>query len=286
DEGEAEDVVNLVGVVGPAGGNEHVTPYSVCLLGGNLRIGVGHGKNYRVGCHATDHLRGKSPFGRKPVENISTSHRFLKRSKGSIDRKPLLVLVHPLGSPLVNDPLGIAHDQVFGLESERDSEVSAGNGRSPGAVDNQTDVADVSAGKKQSIDQTGSGNNSRSVLVVMKDRDLHGLFQLLLDVEAFGSLDILEVYSAESRFQKLAGPDDLVRILGVQLDVEDVDIGKALEQNPFPFHDRLAGQGAEVAEAEHGRAVGDDCHQVTLGSILVGVLGVFLDGEARLGNSG
>ena len=39
-------------------------------------------------------------------------------------------------------------------------------------------------------------------------------------------------------------------IFGVELDIEDVDIGKALEENRLAFHHRLAGQGADIAQAE------------------------------------
>ena len=52
--------------------------------------------------------------------------------------------------------------------------------------------------------------------------------------------------------------------LRVDLDVEHVDVGKPLEQHPLAFHDRLAGQGADVAETEHRRAVADDGDQVAL----------------------
>ena len=110
--------------------------------------------------------------------------------------------------------------------------------------------------------------------------------RVFLDVEALRGLDVLQVDAAEGRLQQLAGLDDLIRILGVELDVEDVDVGKALEEDPFPLHDRLAGQGAEVAEAQDGGAVGDDRHQVALGGVLVGILGILLDRQAGLGNAG
>ena len=43
----------------------------------------------------------------------------------------------------------------------------------------------------------------------------------------------------------------------VDLDVEDVDAGELLEQHRLAFHHRLGGERADIAEAEHGRAVGD-----------------------------
>ena len=54
----------------------------------------------------------------------------------------------------------------------------------------------------------------------------------------------------------------LVGIGGVDLDVEHVDAGELLEQAALAFHHRLAGERADVAEAEHRRAVGDDRDQI------------------------
>ena len=48
----------------------------------------------------------------------------------------------------------------------------------------------------------------------------------------------------------------------VDLDVEHVDAGEFLEQHALAFHHRLAGKRADVAQAEHRRAVGDDADQV------------------------
>ena len=59
----------------------------------------------------------------------------------------------------------------------------------------------------------------------------------------------------------------------VQLDIEHVDIGEAFEQDALAFHDGLARQRADVAEAEHGGAVADHGDQVALGGVFVGEAG-------------
>ena len=59
-------------------------------------------------------------------------------------------------------------------------------------------------------------------------------------------------------------------ILGADLEVEDVEVGELLEEIPLAFHDRLAGERADVAEPEDGGAVGDDGDEVALGRVLVG----------------
>ena len=81
--------------------------------------------------------------------------------------------------------------------------------------------------------------------------------QPLLDLEAFRRLDVLEVDAAEGRLERGDHVDELVDVLLVDLDVEDVDAGELLEQDRLALHHRLGGERADVAEAEHGGAVGD-----------------------------
>src|SRR5207244_8648916 len=56
-------------------------------------------------------------------------------------------------------------------------------------------------------------------------------------------------------------------------------------QNVLGFHERLAGGRADGAEAEDGGAVRDDGDEVPLGRVLVDVLGIPGDLEARLGHA-
>ena len=133
-------------------------------------------------------------------------------------------------------------------------------------------VLHLLAGDLDGVEQRRAGDDGRAVLVVVEDGDVHRAPQLVLDLEALRRLDVLEVDAAEGGLEQLAGADDFLRVLGVELDVEHVDVGEALEQNALAFHDRLAGRGADVAQSEHGRAVADHGHQVSLGGVLVDVV--------------
>ncbi len=114
---------------------------------------------------------------------------------------------------------------------------------------------------------------------------LQRLAQRLLDVEAVGGADVLEVDAADRRLEQLAEPDDVVGILRTHLEIEHVEIGELLEEIPLALHHRLAGDGADVAEAEHRRAVRDDRDEVALRGVRVGEVLVPLDLEARLGDA-
>ena len=109
--------------------------------------------------------------------------------------------------------------------------------------------------------------------------------QRLFDVETLRRLDVLEVDSAEGRLQNLAGADDFVGVLGVQLDVEDVDIGEALEEDRLAFHHRLARQRTDISEPEHRRAIRYHADQIALRRIFVGEAGIAFDLQARNGNA-
>jgi hypothetical protein len=117
-------------------------------------------------------------------------------------------------------------------------------------------------------------------------RDIQALDQRLFDVEAVGSRDVLEVDAADGRLQQLAEADHVFRILAADLQVEHIDVGKALEQNALPFHHRLRRQRANAAEPEHRGAVGDDGHQVAARRVLEGLIFVLMDLAAGLGDPG
>ena len=190
-----------------------------------------------------------------------------------------------LGAAFVNHALGIAHDDVFQADAEVDIVGGAADGRRARAVEHHLDVFDLLAADFQRVQQAGAADDRGAVLIVVEDRDLHGLAQGFFDVEALRRLDVFQVDAAERRFQNLAGADDLVGVRRVELDIEDVDIGEALEQHGFAFHHRLAGESADIAKAEDGGSVGNHSHQVALGGVLVSEAGIALDFQAWYGDA-
>ena len=138
----------------------------------------------------------------------------------------------------------------------------------PAPDDTSLIVADRLADQLEAVEQRRAGDDRGAVLVVVEDGDLHPLPQLLLDVEALGRLDVLEVDAAERRLERGDDLDELVGVLLGELDVEHVDARELLEQAALALHHRLAGERADVAEAEHRGAVGDDADQVGARGVL------------------
>jgi len=116
--------------------------------------------------------------------------------------------------------------------------------------------------------------------------DIGFFFQATLDFKAAGSGNIFEVNAAKAASQKLDRVDDVIDIFGTNAKREGIDIAKSLEQDAFALHDRHASFGADVTQAENCGAVGDNRNEVPAAGQGVGQIDIFLDGQARFGNTG
>ena len=125
------------------------------------------------------------------------------------------------------------------------------------------------------IQQRGSRDDCRPVLVVVEDRNLHRLLQSLFNVEAFRRLDVLQIDAAKRRLQQLADFNNFVRIVGVEFDIENINVGEPFEQNALPFHDGLARQSADIAQPKHSGPVAYHRDQISLAVYLKASCGFF-----------
>ena len=72
----------------------------------------------------------------------------------------------------------------------------------------------------------------------------------------------------------------------VDLQVEHVDTSELFEEYALAFHDGLGCQWPNIAQTEHCCSVGDHCHKVAPGGVLVGIVGVFDNFLAGGGHAG
>ena len=70
DVGKAQNVVDLVRVVGAAGGDDHVVADAGHLFRRDFRIGIGHGEDDRVRRHGADHLVREGALRREAEHRI------------------------------------------------------------------------------------------------------------------------------------------------------------------------------------------------------------------------
>ena len=94
DIGKAQDVVDLVGIVGAAGRDDDVLARPLRVFGRDFRVGVRHGENDRIGRHRLHHLGRQRALGRKTEENVRALHGFRKRAQRRLDRVSGFPLVH------------------------------------------------------------------------------------------------------------------------------------------------------------------------------------------------
>src|SRR5207248_1057080 len=94
------------------------------------------------------------------------------------------------------------------------------------------DLIDLLSDDLQGIQESGGRDDGGSVLVVMKNRYRQALLELLLDLEALRRLDVLQVDPAKCRRDPRDRFNEDIRVFRVDLDVEHVDVGEALEEDP------------------------------------------------------
>ena len=283
---EAQHVIHLVGIVRAPRRHDRVITHFGDFLRGDFRIRVGHRENDRIFGHRADHILGDGALGRKAEENIGAVHRLRKRALVGFGGMGALPLVHAFLAALINNPLGVAEDDVLGREAQRLDQVKAGDAGGAGAVADQLRRLHVAAGQLQRVDDARRRDDRGAVLVIVEHRNIHQLLQPLLDDETFRRLDILQVDAAEGRAEKAHAVDEFVSVLGVDLKVDGIDVSEALEQHRLAFHHRLGGQRAEIAQAENGGAVGNHRDQVAARGVIKRRIRVFGDGQHRRGDAG
>ena len=286
DVGEAQDVVDLVRVVGAARGHDGIVPHLADFLGLDLGGGVGQRKDERIGRHTGHHLGLEHAARRQSQEHVRALDGLAERAQVGALHELGLVIIHELGAALVDQPGQIRHPDVPAGQAQLDEQVDAGQRGRAGAARDDLDVFELLAHDLEAVEHGGTHHDGGAVLVVVEDRNLHALAQLALDDEAVRCLDVLQVDAPEGGLQCRDDLDEAVRILFVDLDVEHVDAGELLEQDALALHHGLAGERADVAQPQHGRAVGDHAHQVAAGRVAEGCGGILHDLLAGRGHAG
>ena len=181
--------------------------------------------------------------------------------------------------------LGIEHADVFPFDAERAVETRTGHARRARAHDHHDRVLNPAARQLAGVEQRRAGNDGRAVLVVVENRDVHFLFQRLLDDEALGGLDVLKVDAAEGGLHGLHRRDEFLGAARLQTEIKNIHVREILEEDALALHDRLGRVGSDVAEAEDGGAVGNDGHEVGAARVFGHQRLILRDGLARLGHA-
>ena len=138
----------------------------------------------------------------------------------------------------------------------------------------------------QCVDESSSADDRCPVLVIVKNGDVHHFFQLFFDVKAFGSFDIFKVDPPERRLQHLHSFYNVIGVVGIQFNIEDINICESFEEHSFPFHHRLSGERPDIAKSENCGSIRNNTDKVSFCCVFVSVVRVGCDLAARFGNAG
>ncbi len=106
----------------------------------------------------------------------------------------------------------------------------------------------------------------------------------LLDFEAPGRGDVLQVNAGENRRDVLHHLHDPVGFLGADANGKGLHPAEGFKQDGLAFHHRQRRPGADVPQAQDRAAIRDDGHQVILAGVVIGAHGFLEDLGADLGH--
>jgi hypothetical protein len=119
-------------------------------------------------------------------------------------------------------------------------------------------VARLLATLGEEVPGCGERHYRGAVLVVMHDRNAEPFDEALLDLDAIGSADILEVNAREPDGEPLDRLHEFLHGGHVEHDRHGVEIHELAIEEGLGLHDGKARQGADVAEAKDAGTVADD----------------------------
>ena len=259
---EAQDVVDLVRVVGAAGGHDRVAAHLLHQLGQDFRRRVGQGEDDWPLGHGRHHLGLEHTAGRQAEEDIGLRHHLGQRALRCVLREHRLVVVHQFGAAQVHHPSQIGDPDVLAPHAQLEQQAQAGQRRGARARGHQLHLGDVLARHLQCVQQRRTDDDGGAMLIVVEHGYVEPIAQLALHDKAVRCLDVFQIDAAKGGLQRRDHLDQPVDVLLVQLEVEDIDAGELLEQHRLAFHHRLRRQRPDVAQAQHRGAVGDHRHQV------------------------
>ena len=164
----------------------------------------------------------------------------------------------------MNHPTAVNQEQILLLGPECQQQSHGGDAGRAGTKADDARLLQHLFLHFQCIQQTGGNDNRCAMLVIVKNRNRQPLLQPFLDLKAGWCSDILKINSTEGRCNSDYRLDKFLDRAGLHLDIEHIDIGEALEQDCLALHHRFAGQWADIAQAQHGRAIADHRNQIAL----------------------
>jgi len=271
-------------MIGTAGGKDDIRTGRHGFLVGNFGIGIGQRKHNGVGGHGTDHFPAKHIALGQSQKYICSTDGFLQRVHRVGGSKLQLHGIH-VRPGSVQHTLGIAHINMAGRHPQQLVQPATGNCRGPCPVHHDTHLINLLSGNLQAVQQSGPGDDGRTMLIIMHHGNGQLLLQPVLNGKTLRGLNVLQVDAPKGRCDGLDRFHKGIHIGLVHFDIKHINIGKHLEEQTLTFHNRLPGQRADISKAQHSSTIGNNGHQISLCGVFISILRVFLNLQTRFGHT-
>ncbi len=112
------------------------------------------------------------------------------------------------------------------LQTQRYQQVHTGDCCGTRARNHHPHVGDVFLHHAQAVEDGGSADNCRAVLIVVEYRNIHPLAQFLFNIETFWRFNVFEVDAAEGRFERSDDFNKFVRVEFINFNVKYINPGE------------------------------------------------------------
>ena len=113
----------------------------------------------------------------------------------------------------------------------------------------------VAASQMQRVNQPCCGDDGGTVLVIMKNWNVHQFPKLLFDDETFGGFDVFKIDAAKAGPKQSDSIDKFIRVAGIEFQINAVNIGKFLEQDSLALHHRLGRGGTDITKPQNSGTI-------------------------------
>ncbi len=183
--GEAQDIVDLVGIIRAPRAQHGVGAHRQGLFRQDFRMRIGERQDQRRRRHFRHHVGLEHAAGGQAQKHVGIGNDFGQGAGGGVLGKRFLQRVHQRVAALENHAVEVGDPNVFAPGAERNQQAQAGEGRRAGAGRDDLRLLDAFSGEFQAVGHGGADDDGGAVLVVVEHRDRQFFTQAALDLKTF-----------------------------------------------------------------------------------------------------
>ena len=169
--------------------------------------------------------------------------------------------------------MAVAHDDI--LYAPELKELHDGGSGSSWSVYDHAYAFFLFACDFETVYETGKSDNSRSMLIIMHDRDIELCLESIFDLKTSWGREIFEINPSKCESDVFDGLYNLFGILCREYDRKRIDSSKFLKEYTLSLHDRESCQRSDISQSEDGRSIRDHRNGIGFESIEIGIFWIF-----------